>query len=65
MRFANVPLTTFKTNTLDNDAIEAAANFNRRLLELVRRLLRDPDRRLTPATRHIGQLLLDMVLLQM
>jgi len=41
-------------------AAEAAASFNRRLLRLLRKLLRDPDKRLTPATRHIGQLLLDM-----
>jgi len=37
----------------------AATDFSRHLLELLRRLLRDADRRLTPAIRHIGLTLLD------
>jgi len=57
MRLANVSPASFETNTHIN-TLDAAA-FNRRLFQLSRKLLCDADRRLTPAARHIGALLLD------
>jgi len=56
MRLANVTPAPFETNTLDD-----APDFNRRLLRLLRRLLRDTDRRLSPTVRHVGMTLLDKV----